>query len=53
MLRPIKSTGDVTYIKPGGREWYEHRDGPRRPGDGIEAKLKTIQHVKNVVKVEL
>lgn len=52
-MEPIKSTGSITFLKANGDSYYEHRDGPRRPDDGVTAKLKTIQHVKNVVKVDL
>lgn len=47
VLRPMKSTGDITWIKPDGSEYRSWRDGEMPPG--TEAKLKTIQHVKNVV----
>lgn len=53
VLEPLKSTGSITLIKADGDSYYEHRDGPRRPDDGVTAKRKTIQHVKNVVKLDV
>lgn len=50
VLRPIKSTGSITWFKADGEEYREYRDGPI-PADQLTAKTKTIQHVKNVVKL--
>lgn len=51
VLRPIKSTGSVTLIKPDGGEYREWVDGPTPP-PGTRGKAKTVQLVKNVVKLE-
>jgi hypothetical protein len=51
VLRPIKSTGGTTWIKPDGEEYREYRDGPVMP-PGTKAKPKTVHLVKNVVKLE-
>jgi hypothetical protein len=51
ILRPIKSTGSVTLIKPDGEEYLEYRDGPTPP-PGTKGKAKNVKLVKNVVKLE-
>ncbi len=52
-LRPIKSTGSVTWInKETGKEaWWPSND-PNFDWSMVEAKIKTIQHVKNIVKLD-
>ena len=50
-IEVIKTTGDVTWIKQeDGQEYREYRDGPESNWT-LKAKLKTFQHVKNVVKL--
>lgn len=52
VLRPIKSTGDVTWIdKLGEKSYVRQADVDADPGR-YDAKLKTIQHVKNIVKID-
>jgi len=51
-LRPLKSTGDVTwYLKTTGELYYRHKHG-KLPPEELEAKTKIVHHVKNVVKLE-
>lgn len=50
-LRPLKSTGDVAWVHKGtGEPWYVFRDGPIDLAR-VEAKLKSVKHVKNIVKL--
>jgi hypothetical protein len=52
VLRPIKSTGDVTWIDSlGEKSWVRQEDVDANP-DRYEAKTKTIHHVKNIVKLD-
>lgn len=51
-LRPIHSTGDVTWLKEDGSQWYEYRE-PDYPRDKLTSKPKTVQVVKNVCLLEL
>jgi hypothetical protein len=50
-LRPIVTTGDITWIKEDGETHHEYRDGPADPAK-VHAKLKTVQVVKNVCLLE-
>lgn len=50
-LRPLKSTGDITWIMPNGEEYREWKHGNVMP-PGTQAKTKVITHVKNVVLLE-
>lgn len=57
-LRPLKSTGSVTWLHADGSEAYEYRYRDQ-PGEfermiqrgQIVAKVKTVLHVKNIVKL--
>lgn len=51
VLRPIKSTGDVTWIDTLGEKRYVSTKDQESDPARYEAKLKTIHHVKNIVKV--
>lgn len=52
VLRPIKSTGDVTWIDSlGEKSWVLQSDVDADP-DRYTAKTKTIHHVKNIVKID-
>lgn len=51
-LEPIKTTGDITWIKQeDGKDYRDYRDGPESNWT-LKAKLKTFIHVKNVVLLE-
>lgn len=51
-LRPLKTTGDVTWVNKltGETRWSIH-DGDNP--DNYVAKVKIVQHVKNVVKLDI
>lgn len=51
-LRPIQSTGDVTWLKEDGSMWSQYRE-PDYPKDKLTSKAKTVQVVKNVCLLEL
>ena len=52
VLRPIKSTGRVSYIDTvtGSREWRQNVI--ERDPDRYRADTKMVTHVKNVVKLD-
>lgn len=52
VLRPIKSTGDVTWVDKTGQDKYVRQSDVDADPTRYEAKTKTIQHVKNVVLLQ-